>query len=302
MKKTILLAVFLAILVFSSCSQEENTVNEQQHRELRSPSSVKDLTAQLKVYNSQFYLSQDERVAVARLPKISYSKLDIICIAISDCKGAVRGAGGGIGGVIVGAASSSLLKFATITAKKLLFAYMKDRPNPHKLFGLNNNNTYKDSIGIYHNEIEYFLYSKDKNCYRRQPVETVNNVSMLMQTMSSGYRETGGLTNAEKMRIAKDVNDIQNIDNANCTFTEYCNKLKELNPEDSDYIDYCAEYLYTAVYANLSNLDDYTASVVYQIRNSNIAAKNKELLYYFIQIAYASILYSQNMQFNNISN
>ena len=130
-KKIFLFTSILGILALSSCSQESEESQEQQRKELRSSSSIKELTEQLKAYNSQFYIQNEEQTAVARLPKITYSKLDMVKIAISDCKGAIRGSGGAIGGIIVGAASSSLIKFATMTAKKLIIAYWKEH-HPHK--------------------------------------------------------------------------------------------------------------------------------------------------------------------------
>jgi len=42
--------------------------------------------------------------------------------------------------------------------------------------------------------------------------------------------------------------------------------------------------------------------VIYQIQHSNVDVQDKQTLYSGIQIAYASILYSQNMNFKNISN
>ena len=301
MKTTILFVSALAMLTFSSCSQEEDTAQEQQRQEFRSPSSVKDLTAQLKTYNSQFYTPQEERAAVARLPKITYSKLDMIKIGISDVKGGIRGAGGAVGGIIVGAASSSLLKFATMTAKKLVVAYLKEQLRPHKLFGLNNNNLYSDSIGYYHNSVEYAMYSSDPGCYRRSSSDILNETCYRIANISNGFR-SDGISGTQMLKINHSLDEIRELDADQYSFVEYCNKLKALNPEDSDYIDYCAEYLYAAVYANLSSLDDYTGNVVYQIRNSNVAVKDKRLLYNLVQVAYASVVLSQNLQFKNKSN
>ncbi|WP_297243169.1 hypothetical protein [uncultured Prevotella sp.] len=119
--------------------------------------------------------------------------------------------------------------------------------------------------------------------------------------MSSGFNRDGGLTAAQMLSISNELDVIRNTDES-LSFKEYCSKLKEQNPEDAEYIDYCAEYIYTAVYANLSNLDEYTDNVMYQIQHSNIDITDKQTLYSGVQIAYASILYSQNMIFNNINN
>ena len=106
-KKIFIFASILGILALSSCSQESEDSQEQQRKELRSSSSIKELTEQLKAYNSQFSASTivEPQEAVSRIPKITYSKGDMVKIAISDVKGGLRGVGGGAAGVIVGAAT-----------------------------------------------------------------------------------------------------------------------------------------------------------------------------------------------------
>ena len=302
-KKIFLFASILGLLALSSCSQESEESQEQQRKELRSFSSIKELTEQLKAYNSQFSASTivEPQETVSRIPKITYSKGDMVKIAISDVKGGLRGVGGGAAGVIVGAATSSLIKFGKITVKKLIWGYIKD--NYLKLYIHNSNSTcqYADSIGYYHNELEYAMYSSDRSSYSRPSLELVSDANARMLTMSSGFNRDGGLTAAQMLSISNELDVIRNTDET-LSFAEYCSKLKEQNPEDAEYIDYCAEYIYTAVYANLSNLDEYTDNVMYQIQHSNIDITDKQTLYSGVQIAYASILYSQNMIFNNINN
>ncbi|WP_418854635.1 hypothetical protein [Prevotella sp.] len=302
-KKIFLFASILGILALSSCSQESEESQEQHRKELRSSSSIKELTEQLKAYNSQFSASTivEPQEAVSRIPKITYSKGDMVKIAISDVKGGLRGVGGGAAGVIVGAATSSLIKFGKITVKKLIWGYIKD--NYLKPYIHNSNSTcqYADSIGYYHNELEYAMYSSDRSSYSRPSLELVSDANARMLTMSSGFNRDGGLTAAQMLSISNELDVIRNTDET-LSFAEYCSKLKEQNPEDAEYIDYCAEYIYTAVYANLSNLDEYTDNVMYQIQHSNIDITDKQTLYSGVQIAYASILYSQNMIFNNINN
>ena len=302
-KKIFLFASILGILALSSCSQESEESQEQQRKELRSFSSIKELTEQLKAYNSQFSASTivEPQETVSRIPKITYSKGDMVKIAISDVKGGLRGVGGGAAGIIVGAATSSLIKFGKITVKKLIWGYIKD--NYLKPYIHNSNSTcqYADSIGYYHNELEYAMYSSDRSSYSRPSLELVSDANARMLTMSSGFNRDGGLTAAQMLSISNELDVIRNTDET-LSFAEYCSKLKEQNPEDAEYIDYCAEYIYTAVYANLSNLDEYTDNVMYQIQHSNIDITDKQTLYSGVQIAYASILYSQNMIFNNINN
>ena len=302
-KKIFLFASILGILALSSCSQESEESQEQQRKELRSSSSIKELTEQLKAHNSQFSASTivESQEAVSRIPKITYSKGDMVKIAISDVKGGLRGVGGGAAGVIVGAATSSLIKFGKITVKKLIWGYIKD--NYLKPYIHNSNSTcqYADSIGYYHNELEYAMYSSDRSSYSRPSLELVSDANARMLTMSSGFNRDGGLTAAQMLSISNEMDEIRDIDET-LSFAEYCSKLKEQNPEDAEYIDYCAEYIHTAVYANVSDIDGYTRSVMYQILNSNVDVSDKQTLYKGIQVAYASILYSKNMNFTEITN
>lgn len=302
-KKIFLFASILGILALSSCSQESEESQEQQRKELRSFSSIKELTEQLKAYNSQFSASTivEPQETVSRIPKITYSKGDMVKIAISDVKGGLRGVGGGAAGIIVGAATSSLIKFGKITVKKLIWGYIKD--NYLKPYIHNSNSTcqYADSIGYYHNELEYAMYCSDRSSYSRPSLELVSDANARMLTMSSGFNRDGGLTAAQMLSISNELDVIRNTDET-LSFAEYCSKLKEQNPEDAEYIDYCAEYIHTAVYANVSDIDGYTRSVMYQILNSNVDVSDKQTLYKGIQVAYASILYSKNMNFTEITN
>ena len=300
--KLLFAGVALFSLTLASCSQDTEVTAEPDRSEIRSSQGVRNLTRQLKEYDSQFTYNNAENLQpVTRLPKITYSKGDIVKIAISDVKGGLRGVGGGAGGVIVGAATSSLIKFGTITVKKLLWGYIKDKYLTPKVYRSNSLCQYADSIGYYHNDLEYAMYDADRSSSDKPSIQLVADANARLLTMSTGFNKDGGLTAAEQLSIASDIDAIRNTDET-LSFTEYCNKLKEQNPEDSEYIDYCAEYIYTAVYANLSNLAEYTDNVIYQIQHSNVDVQDKQTLYSGIQIAYASILYSQNMNFKNISN
>ena len=272
-------SAMLLSLTFASCSQDTSATEDPQYSEIRSSQGVRNLTRQLKEYDSQFTYNNAENLQpVTRLPKITYSKGDIVKIAISDVKGGLRGVGGGAGGVIVGAATSSLIKFGTITVKKLLWGYLKDKYLTPKVYRSNSLCQYADSIGYYHNDLEYAMYDADRNSSDKPSIQLVADANARLLTMSTGFNKDGGLTAAEQLSIASDIDVIRNTDET-LSFTEYCNKLKEQNPEDSEYIDYCAEYIYTAVYANLSNLAEYTDNVIYQIQHSNVDVQDKQTLY-----------------------
>ena len=121
-KKTFLFASALTMsLTLASCSQEADVVQEKEQKTVQQYESVDELTRQLKEYNSQFMIKNGVENDMSRGVKVTYSKSDIVKIAISDVKGGIRGSGGGPGGAIVGAATSSLIKFSKITLKKLLW-------------------------------------------------------------------------------------------------------------------------------------------------------------------------------------
>ena len=236
--KLLFAGVTLFSLTLVSCSQNTEVTAEPDRSEIRSSQAVNDLIKQLKDYDSRFTYNNAENLQpVTRLPKITYSKGDIVKIAISDVKGGLRGVGGGAGGVIVGAATSSLIKFGTITIKKLLWGYIKDNYLKPKVYRSNSLYQYADSIGYYHNELEYAMYDADRNSSGKPSLQLVTDANARLLTMSTGFNKDGGLTAAQMLSISNELDVIRNTDE-NLSFTEYCNKLKEQNPEDSEYIDY----------------------------------------------------------------
>ena len=280
-KKTFLFASALTMsLTLASCSDSSDVVQEKEQKTVQQYESVDELTRQLKEYNSQFMIKNGVENDMSRGVKVTYSKSDIVKIAISDVKGGIRGSGGGPGGAIVGAATSSLIKFSKITLKKLLWGYIKENYLTPHVYKSNGDGQYADSIGYYHNELEYAMYDYDRE---------------------SARRPSGGLSLSAQLALASDIDDIREADES-LSFKEYCKRMKQQHPEDAEYIDFCAEYIYTAVYANISDLEEYTQGVMYRIMNSNVDVSDRKTLYNGVQIAYASILYSQNMKFTSVDN
>ena len=255
----------------------------------------------MKEYNSQFLIKNGGENDIFRGVKVTYSKSDIVKIAISDVKGGIRGAGGGPGGAIVGAATSSLIKFSKITLKKLLWGYIKENYLTPHVYKSNDVCQYADSIGYYHNELEYAMYDYDRESAKRPSAELVSQANARLLSMSRGFNMEGGLSLSAQLALASDIDDIREADES-LSFKEYCKRLKQQHPEDAEYIDFCAEYIYTAVYANISDLEEYTQGVMYRIMNSNVDVSDRKTLYNGVQIAYASILYSQNMKFTSVDN
>ena len=286
-------------LAFASCSQDvEYACAEQERTEESSSQCIEGLTRDLRALNAR-YRAQD--TAVQRAPKVTYTKSDMVKIAIADVKGALRGTGGGPGGMVVGAATASLIKFGKITLKKYLEGILKDNAAKPRVYRSNSLCAYADSVGYYHNEVEYAMYSSDRGSCNRGSLELVSEANARLMSMSSGFHRDGGLTAGEQLSVSSAIDAIRSVDDSQ-SFTSYCASLKDLNPEDAAYIDYCAEYIYTAVYANLSSLEEYTAEVMYQIQHSNVDVQDRQRLFKSVQVAYASILYSQNMKFTSIDN
>lgn len=302
MNKTFLFASAIAMcMAFASCSDSSDVVQEKEQKTVQQYESVDELTRQLKEYNSQFLIKNGVENDMSRGVKVTYSKGDIVKIAISDVKGGIRGSGGGPGGAIVGAATSSLIKFSKITVKKLLWGYIKENYLTPHVYKSNGDGQYADSIGYYHNELEYAMYDYDRESAKRPSAELVSQANARLLSMSRGFNMEGGLSLSAQLALASDIDDIREADE-NLSFKEYCKRMKQQHPEDAEYIDFCAEYIYTAVYANISDLEEYTQGVMYRIMNSNVDVSDRKTLYNGVQIAYASILYSQNMKFTSVDN
>ena len=105
MRKLILIAIMAIPAIFASCSQETEDIQGPVRKDIGRRETVTDLTRSLKEYDARFLIRQDENCtkAQARLPHITYSKLDMVKIALADVKGGLRGIGGGAAGVVVGA-------------------------------------------------------------------------------------------------------------------------------------------------------------------------------------------------------
>ena len=302
MNKTLLFASAIAMcMAFASCSDSSDVVQEKEQKTVLQYESVDELTRWLKEYNTQFMIKNGGENDISRGVKVTYSKSDIVKIAISDVKGGIRGSGGGPGGAIVGAATSSLIKFSKITVKKLLWGYIKENYLTPHVYKSNGDGQYADSIGYYHNELEYAMYDYDRESAKRPSAELVSQANARLLSMSRGFNMEGGLSLSAQLALASDIDDIREADE-NLSFKEYCKRMKQQHPEDAEYIDFCAEYIYTAVYANISDLEEYTQGVMYRIMNSNVDVSDRKTLYNGVQIAYASILYSQNMKFTSVDN
>ena len=120
-----------------------------------------------------------------------------------------------------------------------------------------------------------------------------------MLSMSPNYRRAGGLSEEQISFIATDLERIKSVDGS-LSYKDYFGKMKNIYPENADIIDFCAEYIYTMLYANV-DADDYTKEVLYMLKKSNVDISSRDITYRGIQIAFASIQYSESMTYTSVN-
>ena len=274
----------LCTCTFVSCTQDTN----ESHVKLEAE-SVKKLTARLEVFNSTI-----PNFPESRLPGgVKFSKLDYAKIAITDVCGGIRGSAGGFVGIVGGAVGSSLWRGCKMYAVKYVTIQIKNQIKKSPVVTYDNNPLYEDSVGFYHNAIEYALYCENNNSHLLPMNEIISKTNSMMLEMSTGYKASGGLSFSEIKELSSQIDRMRDI-NDSLPYSEYFAELKNIYPNDADYIDFCASYIYKTLYAN-TDTEEYTKNVLYMIQKSNVDVKDKDVLYRAIQIAYASILYSQSM-------
>ena len=264
---------------------------------MKPASNMRELTEQLKAYDARFVRHEEMPV---RLPGgVKFNKLDYAKIAISDVCGGIRGSVGGVVGAIGGAVSSSLIKACKIYAFKYVKIKLFNKPKKSPIATFDGNINFSDSIGFFHNTIEYGLYEENNNSHQLPVSNLIKSTNDRMLAMSPNYRKTGGLTNSQISYLATDLERMKNVD-ISLSYKDYFGKMKEIYPENADIIDFCAEYVYTMLYANV-DADDYTKEVLYMLKKSNVDISSRDITYRGIQIAFASIQYSESMTYTSVN-
>lgn len=291
----LIFASVIACMTFASCSQEEQdtrsqVVNapQQQH------TTVEELTAQLKAYNSQFELRQGI-VMQATSDKIRLSLKDKIKIALADAVGGGIGAlfAGPYGAIAGGAASSYLKRLSIMNKKSIRIENVQDK-YADALVGNGVLDNFSDSVGCYHNIIEnelHMLY--DNKNYKPSNMEIIACCDSKMKTLSQAYRNNKVITISLLNNLCTEVAPISRVsDSDDTSFSMYQNNMKQAKPSQSAYIDYFGEFLFTLAYANIDDPEQYAEEVLRQIKSSNASDLDKEELANGINTAYASFLYS----------
>ena len=295
-KRFIFAALALGMATLNSCTQEDTTEVPVESR-MKPASNMRELTEQLKAYDARFVRNEEMPL---RLPGgVKFNKLDYAKIAISDVCGGIRGSVGGVVGAIGGAVSSSLIKACKIYAFKYVKIKLFNKPKKSPIATFDGNINFPDSIGFFHNTIEYALYEENNNSHQLPVSNLIKSTNDRMLAMSPNYRNTGGLTNSQISYLATDLERMKNVD-ISLSYKDYFGKLKEIYPENADIIDFCADYVYTMLYANV-DADDYTKEVLYMLKKSNVDISSSDKAYRGIQIAFASILYSESMTYTSVN-
>ena len=300
MKKTILFVSALAMLTFSSCSQEEDTV--QENNIVLQQESAADLTRQLKAYDSQFALRKAPMLSGSDKKK-NLNWLDWLKVGVADVKGGISGyKEGGWAGAAWGAAVASLEKYLEIYSAKNMEKNNKIECSGSLIAANDDSHTFNDSIGYYHNMAEEMLYSKYGNAASGR---NINNLLIETNTylngLSLGYRITHKPTAQSRLLLMNRLTKLRNIpDDTDVDFFDYCEKVKAKELADSSYIDFAAEYLYTCVCANVGDVREYTKNVLRQIDGSNAASRTKGILSSSVLIGFSSLMYSSQIECTEI--
>lgn len=288
--KTIMIGLVTLLITGLAASCSQDVVEELKTVETQQTTTVKDLTAQLIAYNASTYGTTRTTVGpwIDNPADNTKVKMNVV---VADVKGAIRGFfRGGWKGALVGAAASSIIQMG----KNRLFPTLMSTVKNPKVFAANGDVAPTDSLGYYHNMLELMIHSSYPSCHNMPSGMLISKANETMNHISLGYSTTYKLANNQITAIHNDINAYRDIDINSISFDSYCDELTQLNPEDKDYIDFVAEYLYVVCYANSVNIDEYTENVLFIINNANAAdVDDISMLDKCVQIAYASSVLSK---------
>lgn len=297
-----IIASVIACMTLTSCSQEEQ---EQQAQVVNAPqqqyTSVEELTAQLKVYNSQFDLRKDIVMREASTTKVRLRLIDKIKIALADAAGGGLGAlfGGPYGAVVTGATASYFKRFQIMKKRGLIIENVMDK-YADALIGNGAFEDFSDSLGCYHNIVENEMHAYYANRHEPSEREMLSHTNAFMRHRSDGYKANTIITDNLLSQICSSLTPITKLsDSDDVTFSEYTKQLQIVSPRQSSSIEYFANYLYTLAYANIEDPEQYTLDVINQVKSSNATDADKEQLISGLQMAHASLLYSTSINYSS---
>lgn len=157
---------------------------------------------------------------------------------------------------------------------------------------------FNDSVGFYHIASEKYLYNR---C--GQTIKNIQSIDLLclshsmMNQCSDGYKAANSFNSSRLSNMAAKLHALRILqDGKNDSYETYYEKVRSLDKEDSDYLDFASEYLYTALLGNVGDVKEYTNTVINQINRSNVASEDKIILTQSIYIAYSSVLFSNSIE------
>ena len=303
MNKTLLFASAIAMcMAFASCSQETDSIVEQERCEIRSSQDVVDLLAQLKAYDSQFAPRKMPMFsAVDKKKKLNW--LDWLKIGLADAKGAISGfKESGWSGATMSAAVSSLEKYIEIYVSKNVEKEKKEMNLGLSIVSNNSTPTFNDSVGYYHNLSEEFLYDKYGNAaYDKSLKYLLGDANAFLRNTSYTCRKEKPITFRTYDTLSRTLETLKGIpDDSSVDFFDYCRSVKAIEQGDSSLVDFAAEYLYTCVCSNVGDMKEYTNNVLRQIDGSNSDSYVKGMLTASILVGYSSLMYSAQIECKEI--
>ena len=303
MNKTLLFASAIAMcMAFASCSQETDSIVEQERCEIRSSQDVGDLLAQLKAYDSQFAPRKMPMFsAVDKKKKLNW--LDWLKIGLADVKGAISGFKEcGWSGATMSAAVSSLEKYIEIYVSKNVEKEKKEMNLGLSIVSNNSTPTFNDSVGYYHNLSEEFLYDKYGNAaYDKSLKYLLGDANAFLRNTSYTCRKEKPISYRTFHTLSRTIQALKDIpDDSSVDFFDYCRSVKAIEQGDSSLVDFAAEYLYTCVCSNVGDMKEYTNNVLRQIDGSNSDSYVKGMLTASILVGYSSLMYSAQIECKEI--
>lgn len=301
-KKFLFASAIAMCMAFASCSQETDSIVEQERCEIRSSQDVGDLLAQLKAYDSQFAPRKMPMFsAVDKKKKLNW--FDWLKIGLADVKGAISGFKEcGWSGASMSAAVSSLEKYIEIYVSKNVEKEKKEMNLGLSIVSNNSTPTFNDSVGYYHNLSEEFLYDKYGNAaYDKSLKYLLGDANAFLRNTSYTCRKEKPISYRTFDTLSRTIQALKNIpDDSSVDFFDYCRSVKAIEQSDSSLVDFAAEYLYTCVCSNVGDMKEYTNNVLRQIDGSNSDSYVKGMLTASILVGYSSLMYSAQIECKEI--
>lgn len=301
-KKFLFASAIAMCMAFASCSQETDSIVEQERCEIRSSQDVGDLLAQLKAYDSQFAPRKMPMFsAVDKKKKLNW--LDWLKIGLADVKGAISGFKEcGWSGASMSAAVSSLEKYIEIYVSKNVEKEKKEMNLGLSIVSNNSTPTFNDSVGYYHNLSEEFLYDKYGNAaYDKSLKYLLGDANAFLRNTSYTCRKEKPISYRTFDTLSRTIKALKDIpDDSSVDFFDYCRSVKAIEQGDSSFVDFAAEYLYTCVCSNVGDMKEYTNNVLRQIDGSNSDSYVKGMLTASILVGYSSLMYSAQIECKEI--